>query len=170
VLHLYCAFRQDSIFHSHPGKFRRREHRPGPDFPGHNEGAAKCTGARARPEPCAAKPEPPAPRPQSTEHERQTRAARIEVPFSNSTIGGMPWFPQAIPTRGGQRLIWFRLNVLRQPAVLGKLLELPQMGYNQVSPKICSKPARSSQQILHDRHMEFIWFLDAQEAKWSKRH
>jgi hypothetical protein len=43
-------------------------------------------------------------------------------------------------------------------------------GYNQVSPKICSKPARSSQQILHDRHMEFIWFLDAQEAKWSKRH
>jgi hypothetical protein len=47
------------------------------------------------------------PSPQTTEHERQTRAARIEVPFSNSTIGDMPWFPQAIPTRGGQRLIWF---------------------------------------------------------------
>jgi hypothetical protein len=31
----------------------------GPDFSGHNEGATKCTGARARPEPCAAKPEPP---------------------------------------------------------------------------------------------------------------
>jgi hypothetical protein len=42
--------------------------------------------------------------------------------------------------------------------------------YNQVSPKICSKPARSSQQILHDRHMEFIWFLDAQEAKWGNQH
>jgi hypothetical protein len=82
----------------------------------------------------------------------------------------MPWFPQAIPTRGGQRLIWFRLDVLRQPTVLGKLLELSQMVYNQVSPKICSKPARSSQQILHDRHMEFIWFLDAQEAKWSNQH
>jgi hypothetical protein len=48
---------------------------------------------------------------------------------------------QAIPTRGGQRLIWFRLDVLRQPTVLGKLLELSQMGYNQVSPNICSKPA-----------------------------
>ena len=76
--------------------------------------------------------------------------------FSNPQIGEMPWFPQAIPMRGGQRLIWFRLDVLRQPTVLGKLLELSQMGYNQVSPKICSKPARSSQQILHDRHMEFI--------------
>jgi hypothetical protein len=47
--------------------------------------------------------------------------------------------------------------------------KLSQMGYNQVSPKICSKPARSSQQILHDRHMEFICFLDAQEAKWSNQ-
>jgi hypothetical protein len=28
-------------------------------FSGLNEGATKCTGARARPEPCAAKPEPP---------------------------------------------------------------------------------------------------------------
>ena len=72
--------------------------------------------------------------------------------------------------RGGQRLIWFRLDVLRQPTVLGKRLEVSQTGYNQVSPKICCKPARSSQQILHDRHMEFIWFLDAQEAKWSNRH
>jgi hypothetical protein len=82
----------------------------------------------------------------------------------------MPGFAQQLPTRGGQRLIWFRLDVLRQPAVLGKLLELSQMGHNQVSPKICSKPARSSQQILYDRHMEFIWSLDAQEAKWSNQH
>jgi hypothetical protein len=43
----------------HPGKFRGRKHRPGPGSSGHNEGATKCTGARARPEPCAAKPEPP---------------------------------------------------------------------------------------------------------------
>jgi hypothetical protein len=72
--------------------------------------------------------------------------------------------------RGGQRLIWFRLDVLRQPTVLGKRLEVSQTGYNQVSPKICSKPARSSKQILHDRHMEFNYFLDAQEAKWSNQH
>jgi hypothetical protein len=66
--------------HPHPGEFRGRKHRPGPDFSGHNEGATKCTGtgARARPEPCAAKAEPPAPRPQSTRDERQTSAARIE--------------------------------------------------------------------------------------------
>jgi hypothetical protein len=44
------------------------------------------------------------------------------------------------------------------------------MGYNQVSPIICSKPARPSQQILHDRHMEFICCLGAQEAKWSNQY
>ena len=96
--------------------------------------------------------------------------ARSSRSFSNFTAGEVPWFLQAIPTRGGQRLIWFRLDVLRQPTVLGKRLEVSQTGYNQVSPKICSKPARSSQQILHDRHMEFIYFLDAQEAKWSNQH
>jgi hypothetical protein len=40
-------------------KRKRKQHRPGPDFSGHNEGATKCTGARARPEPRAAKAEPP---------------------------------------------------------------------------------------------------------------
>jgi hypothetical protein len=41
-----------------PGNFGEGgEHRPGPD--GHNEGANKCAGVRARPEPYAAKPEPP---------------------------------------------------------------------------------------------------------------
>jgi hypothetical protein len=42
-----------------PGNFGEGEHRPGPDLSGHNEGANKCAGAGARPEPCAAKPEPP---------------------------------------------------------------------------------------------------------------
>ena len=110
------------------------------------------------------------PNPQTTEHEAATRAAlavKFPIPAKHRRFDG---FPKQLPRRGGQRLIWFRLDVLSQPTVLGKRLEVSQTGYNQVSPKICSKPARSSQQILHDRHMEFIWFLDAQEAKWSKRH
>jgi hypothetical protein len=106
------------------------------------------------------------PNPQTKEHEAaSTRAAlavKFLIPAKHRRFVG---FPKQLPTRGGQRLIWFRLDVLCQPVVLAKRLEVSQTGYNQVSsPKICSKPARSSQQILHDRHMEIIYFLDAQEA------
>jgi hypothetical protein len=50
----------------------------------YNEGATKCTGARARPEPCAAKPEPPDHRARGS-----TRAARsLRVSYSAKAIGG----------------------------------------------------------------------------------
>jgi hypothetical protein len=51
--------------------------------------APKSTPVRGR----AQSPVRQKPNPQATKHERQTRAARIEVPFSNSTIGDMPVSP-----------------------------------------------------------------------------
>jgi hypothetical protein len=68
-------------------------------------------------------------------------------------------FPMQLPTQEGQRLIWFRLDVLRQPTVLGKRLEVSQTGYNQVSPKICSKPSScaliptDSARQAHENHL-----------------
>jgi hypothetical protein len=73
------------------GRAERGKHRPGPGLSGHSEGTTKCTGARARPEPCAAKPEPPDHRARGS-----TRAARVEVSFQQSTIGDMPWFPRGM--------------------------------------------------------------------------
>jgi hypothetical protein len=53
------SIRQDSM--AAPGNFGGGSAGPDQGFLGitSNEGAAKCTGARARPEPCAAKAEPP---------------------------------------------------------------------------------------------------------------
>jgi hypothetical protein len=66
-------------------------HRPGPDFSGHNEGANKCAGARARPEPCAAKPEPADHRQSSTRGTRERLAARskglLSIQQSNKRTG-----------------------------------------------------------------------------------
>jgi hypothetical protein len=45
-------------FHGHSGKFRGREHRPGPDPPGHNEGATKSTGVRGEGAPRAVRRNP----------------------------------------------------------------------------------------------------------------
>jgi hypothetical protein len=89
----------------HLGKFRGRKHRPGPDFPGHNEGTTKCTGARARPEPRAAKPEP-----QATKHE----AARERLSQSR--------FPIPAKHRGFVS-VWVALSLLNFQAphlILGR--------------------------------------------------
>jgi hypothetical protein len=58
------------------------------------------------------------PNPQATKHERQTRAARVEVSYQQSTIGHMPVSPsKQLPTRGSLLRIWF-LDVVHRPAVL----------------------------------------------------
>ena len=155
--------RQDSI--AAPGNFGGGSAGPDQIFLGITRAPPSAPGRGRAQSPVRRNPNPPDHR--AREADESGSHSRS---FSNPQIGEMPWFPQAIPMRGGQRLIWFRLDVLRQPAVLGKRLEVSQTGYNQVSPKICSRPARSSHQVLHDRHMEIIYFLDAQEAKWSKRH
>jgi hypothetical protein len=73
-----------------PREISGEEARPGPDFSGHNEGAAKCTGPRARPEPCAAKPEPPDHRARGS-HESGSRS---QVSYS-SKAQEVCRFPQA---------------------------------------------------------------------------
>jgi hypothetical protein len=51
----------------------------GPGLSGHNEGATKCTGARARPEPRAAKPEPPDHRAREADERRERLAVAVRV-------------------------------------------------------------------------------------------
>jgi hypothetical protein len=90
--------RQDSM--ATPGNFGEGEHRPGPDFSGHNEGANKCAWARARPEPCAAKPEHP--NPQTTDHERHTRAARSKGFLFSKAIRGLAGLQRLCPVSVSQ--------------------------------------------------------------------
>jgi hypothetical protein len=119
------------------------------------------------------------PNPQTTDHRaRRQHESGSQSRFLSaiSTTGDMPWFSQA--TSNARRPVPHLVpaGCIAPADGVGKAtgsheLEVSQTGYDQVSPKICSKPARSShQQILHDRHMEIIYFLDAQEAKWSNQH
>jgi hypothetical protein len=48
--------------------------------------------------------------------------------------------------------------------------EVSQTGHNEVSNQGPNGTGSMAHQILHDRHADNIYFLDAKEAKWSKRH
>jgi hypothetical protein len=78
-------------------------HRPGPDFSGHNEGANKCAGARARPEPRAAKPEPPDHRARGT----RERLAAWGVFLFSKAIRGLAGLQRLCPKSVSQLRIWF---------------------------------------------------------------
>jgi hypothetical protein len=64
--------------------------RPGPDLSGHNEGASKCAGARARPAPSAQSPVRRNPNPQTTEHEAHesgSRSSQSRLPIQQAIRG-----------------------------------------------------------------------------------
>jgi hypothetical protein len=62
-----------------PREISGGEHRPGPDFSGHNKGANKCAGARRAQSPvCAAKPEPPDHRARGTRERLQFEGFPIQ--------------------------------------------------------------------------------------------
>ena len=74
-------------------------------FSGHNEGATKCTGARVRPEPCAAKPEPPDHRARGSTDQLAARGfsyslPKQEPPPSNANLSALSTpAPHLIPGR-----------------------------------------------------------------------
>jgi hypothetical protein len=62
-------------------------------FSGHNEGATKCTGARAPRGGRAQSPVRRNPNPQTTEHEAARERLAVEVLYFSKAIGGLYRFP-----------------------------------------------------------------------------